>query len=279
MQIVRVVVLGSLLACAAPTDPKEAALIAAAARHSQTPDDLDAAIWHGRQLGYLGRFDAAIEVYTRALAQHQDDPHLLRHRGHRHISLRQFEAAVADLTRAAAGLVGRPDEVEPDGIPNARNTPTSTLHSNVWYHLGLAHFLRQEYDDALRAYGECEKVARNPDMLAATLHWKYTTLRRLGRHAEASVCVAGVRADWDIIENHDYHRLLLMYRGDLDLTAMLATLEGGKATTLASAGFGVASYLRADGRRVEADALCRRIVAEAPVAAFGRIAAEVDLGR
>ncbi len=268
-----------LTACAAAVGPEAAALRAAEARHAQAPDDVDAAVWHGRRLAYVGRIADAIDVYTRALARHGDEPHLLRHRGHRYISLRRFDLAVADLTRAAACIAGTPDEVEPDGIPNARGIPTSTLHGNVWYHLGLACFLRRDYEAALRAYVECEKVARNPDMRAATLHWKYTTLRRLGRDAEARDAIAGVRADEDIIENHDYHRLLLMYRGDLTVDEVTATLDGGKATTLASAGFGVASYLRAEGRTADADALCRRIVASAPAGAFGRIAAEVDLAR
>ena len=63
---------------------------------------------------------------------------MYRHRGHRYVSIREFDRAIADLEYAATLIEGTEDEIEPDGMPNAMNIPVSSLHSNIWYHLGLA---------------------------------------------------------------------------------------------------------------------------------------------
>jgi tetratricopeptide (TPR) repeat protein len=179
----------------------EEALAEARQRSYADPGDADASIWLGRRTAYLGRFRDAIELYTRGMQRHPRDPRFYRHRGHRYITIRDFDRAIADLDRAASLVGGREDEIEPDGIPNARNIPTSTLQSNIWYHLGLAHYLEGDFERALRAYRSCLDVSKNPDMLVATSHWLYMTLRRLGRDAEAARVLEPIRPDLDVIEN------------------------------------------------------------------------------
>ena len=82
---------------------------------------------------------------------------------------------------AAALIEGTDDEVEPDGLPNALGIPVSTLHSNIWYHLGLARYLKGDYEGAVQAYGRGLEVSRGPDNVVSTTHWLYMALRRLGR--------------------------------------------------------------------------------------------------
>ena len=36
-------------------------------------------------------------------------------------------------------IAGKEDSIEPDGMPNPQNIPVSSLHTNIWYHLGLAY--------------------------------------------------------------------------------------------------------------------------------------------
>ena len=72
------------------------------------PDDADALIWLGRRTAYLGRFREAIAVFTLGMEKHPGDPRFLRHRGHRYISVRELDMAVADLARAGEALQGRP---------------------------------------------------------------------------------------------------------------------------------------------------------------------------
>ena len=119
----------------------EAQLASARSAYDRTPADADSIIWLGRRLGYLGRIREAIDVYTRGIARHPENPWLYRHRGHRYITVREFDNATADFERARQLVQGKPDEIEPDGQPNPQNTPIGTLHSNIDYHLALALYL------------------------------------------------------------------------------------------------------------------------------------------
>jgi len=101
-------------------------LAAAQAALDQDPASAEAIIWVGRRTAYLGRYRDAIGVFTTGIEKHPTDPRMLRHRGHRYITIRQFDKAIADLGKAATLVKDRPDEVEPDGQPNAKNIPTST---------------------------------------------------------------------------------------------------------------------------------------------------------
>src|SRR5262249_20057631 len=142
------------------------------------------------------------------------DPRLYRHRGHRYITTRKIEFALADLDQAATLVKGQPDQIEPDGQPNARNTPTTTLQSNIWYHLALARYLSGDFGHAADDWQRARDAAKNPDNLVATSHWLYLSLRRANRADDAKAVLAPVRSDLDVIENGSYLSLLLLYKGD-----------------------------------------------------------------
>lgn len=246
--------------------------------YGRNPDDADATIWMGRRVAYLGRYREAIEHFSEGVEKHPDDPRMYRHRGHRYITVRDFPKAIVDLSRAAQLIAGKPDQVEPDGQPNARNTPTSTLNTNVYYHLGLAHYLSGDYGKAADAYRECLAFSKNPDMLAATTYWYYLTLGRLGRAAEASALLARITPDMDIIENGSYFRLLRMFQGAATADSLLA---GGAGLDAVTTRYGVAAWHLNNGRRAQGVSLLNEIVDGYPQQwpAFGSIAAEADLAR
>lgn len=243
------------------------------------PDDADAWIWLGRRLAYLGYYREAIAAYTAGLARHPDDPRLLRHRGHRWITVRELDSAMYDLAGAAQLAYDLPDAVEPDGQPNARGIPTSTLQFNIWYHFGLTHYLRGDLVQALTGYRECLDVSGNPDALVATSHWLYMTLRRMGSTVAAARVLERITPDMDVIENHAYHRLLLMYKGEMSADALLAEAAGSDGVQNATIAYGVGNWWLSNGDTTRALDLFRRIVAGPQWAAFGHIAAEADLAR
>lgn len=264
----------------------ERQLAEARAGHEAAPDDADALIWHARRAGYLGRYREAIALLDEGVRKHPEDARMYRHRGHRHITVRELEAAVRDLSRAAELVRGRTDEVEPDGMPNRHGIPTSTLQSNIWYHLGLAHYLRGDFDRALAAYREAMKVSTNDDMHVATADWLYMTLRRLGRDAEAAEVLEPITGDMRILENDAYHRRLLMYKGELPPEALLAELPpeallagDGDALQMATQGYGVGNWYLYNGEPERAREVFRRVVAIGNWPSFGHIAAEAELQR
>src|SRR5262245_12831972 len=168
-------------------------LAAAEARWKEAPADLDAIVWYGRRLAYAGRLDEALAVFSAGLARHPDEPELLRHRGHRYLSMRRFEEARRDLERAAAELEGAPDRVELDAAPNDFEVPRGTLHTNVWYHLGLAYHCLGRDEEAARAFAQCLARATNDDFRVAAAYWRALALIHLGR-GEAARALAGLYA-------------------------------------------------------------------------------------
>ncbi len=258
----------------------EAQLADARRAYERAPAELDSIIWYGRRLAYLGRLREAIEVYTDGLRRFPENPWLLRHRGHRYISVREFDLAVHDLARAAQLVAGTPDVVEPDGQPNAAGVPTGTLHSNIGYHLALAYYLRGDWAKAAAVAQEEVTAATNDDRRVSMAHWLYMSLRRAGRDADAARVIAPMGRHMRIVENQAYHRLMLFYKGELPADSVLTVgPDGQMSTSDASAAYGVANWHLYNGRRDEAMDLFERIVAGGQWGAFGAIAAETDLAR
>jgi tetratricopeptide (TPR) repeat protein len=238
----------------------------------------EAIIWMGRRQAYLWRYRDAIETFTKGIARYPNDARMYRHRGHRYITTRQFDLARRDLEKAAALIRGKADEVEPDGAPNPSGQPRSTLQFNIWYHLGLAHFLRGDFGKALDAYRACLAVSKNDDAVVATSDWLWMTLMRLGRKDEAAKVLERITPQMDILENGAYHRRLLMYKGLEKPEALLGT-AGGDATTIATQGYGVGNYFLVTGDTARARGVFEQVVKGSSWNAFGFIAAEADLAR
>ena len=252
----------------------QAQLAEAVAAWEKNRDDADALIWVGRRTAYLARYREAIDIFTQGIARHPADARMYRHRGHRYLTVREIDRAIADLEKADALIAGRPDVVEPDGMPNARNIPTSTLNSNVWYHLALAYYLQGDFNRAAATWRRALDAVANADNLVASGNWLYLALRRAGRDAEAARVLEPVTADLDVIENGSYHQLLLMYKGERTPEAVLAAADADAAVQ-----YGVSAWLLVNGRRREAEAIWARLLAGRDWAAFGYLAAEAEVAR
>jgi len=258
----------------------EAQLASARAAYERSPSNPDSIIWLARRLAYLGRIRESIDVYSNGIRLHPANPWFYRHRGHRYITLRRFDDAIRDLERAAEVVKGKPDEIEPDGQPNARNIPIGTLHSNIDYHLALAYYLKGNYECALPIYRRELTSAGNDDRRVSIAYWLYMSLRRMGRHPEAEQVVAPITRDLTVIENETYLRLLLMFKGALPADSVLpAAADGQMSVTDATAAYGVGNWHLVNGRRDEAMQVFRRILAAGQWGAFGYIAAEAEVAR
>lgn len=257
---------------------EQAALLAdARAQRDARPDDVEAWVWVGRRQAYLGRYREAIATYTHALDRFGPEPQVLRHRGHRYLTVRRFAVAIDDFERAAELIEGRDDEVEADGLPNALDQPTSTLGTNIYYHLGLGHYLRRDFEAAIKAYERCLELSRNDDMGVATLYWLYLAERRLGNEASARARLDSIDATTEVIENHAYLDLLRVFRGERDADEILAAAREAGPAALATTGYGIAAWRQLGGDSAQAVKLWRDIVEAGAWASFGSIAAEAEV--
>lgn len=256
----------------------EAQLATAVAEREKNRDDADALIWVGRRTAYLGRFREAIGIYTDGINQHPNDARMYRHRGHRYLTVREIDLAIADFEKAVSIITaggGQPDQVEPDGQPNARNIPTSTLHSNIYYHLALGYYFKRDYVRAADGWRKARDVVRNADNLVAASHWLYLSLRRAGQAEAAAAVLAPIDARLEVIENGSYHSLLLMYKGERTPEDVLkAAGEGSGATAVR---YGVSAWYLINGKRREAEQLWATILAGSDWPSFGHLAAEAEV--
>jgi tetratricopeptide (TPR) repeat protein len=252
-------------------------LAIAQAAFDSDPSEMNT-IWLGRRLAYLQRYREAVDLFSAGLERFPQSYRLYRHRGHRHITLRDFDAAIADFARAYALMPKDVTETEPDGMPNALGIPLSNTQFNVLYHHALAHYLKGEWLAAERLWRECLDYADNPDLQVATRDWLYMTLRRLGEPAAAAEVIAAIPRNIEVIEDQAYLRRLRLYRGELSPEALLA--DGiDDSQLLVTQGYGVANWYLYEGQPERAAEIRRRILGTGAWAAFGYIAAEADSHR
>lgn len=263
-------------------------------------------VFLGRLKNYLGKPEEAIDVMTEGLRHHPDDVYLLRHRGHRYITVRRLDEAVADLERAEELARPMEDEIEfyqkeveldlanlilghvdrllpapmpitPETLERYKDTYKGTLKSCIGYHLALGYYLRGEFDRAVDAYRATLPFCVDDDMRVATWDWLYMSLQRAGRAAEAADLLASIPSSLHVVEG-SYDLRVRLYRGEVSPEAVLDA-TGVAPLALATRGYGVANWYLYSGRTDEAVALLRRIVATGAKHAFGHVAAEIDLAR
>jgi hypothetical protein len=104
------------------------------------------------------------------------------------------------------------------------------------------------------------------------------TARRMGREDEAKRLLEPITKELNVIENGSYHRLLLMYKGEVPEAEILNAVDEG--LDLVTIGYGVGNWHFYNGRKDEAVAVWRKILAqEDQWPAFGYIAAEAEIAR
>lgn len=238
-------------------------------------------VWLARREGYRYHYNEAIKILSQGLEKYPNSYKLFRHRGHRYLSIREFNKAIADFQMAASLMPRQPLEIEPDGQPNKINKPLSNVQFNVWYHLGLAHYLKGDFESAEKAYLQCLDVSDNDDLITATADWLYMTYRRMEKPDEAGKVLELIREDMNIIENDSYYLRLQMYKGMLPPDDLLK-VSGENADVdlaLATQGYGVANWYLCEGDTTRAIEIFKQVTAGKHFSAFGFISAEADLQR
>jgi len=243
-----------------------------------TPTSLDALIWYGRFTAYAGNYREAINIYTSGLKQFPNNSRLLRHRGHRYISLREFDKAIEDLSEAVLLIQGKENMVEEDGMPNAQNIPVSSMHGNIYYHLGLAHYLKGNLSAAKEAYENCLQTSPNPDNVVSATHWLYMIGRRMNDPENAEKYLSNIQAEMNVIENQSYHKACLFYKGELPLEEVYDPSSEATASNSALK-YAVGNWYLYNGQPEQAQGIFNTILAGDDWASFGYIAAESDMVR
>lgn len=244
---------------------------------AEAPDDVELLIAAARVRRNFWQYRQEMALYTRAMELAPNDWRLYRFRGHRHISLRDFAAAAADLERAR--------ELAP-------------ANWDVAYHLGLAYYLAGRFEEAadeyLRCLGladspeaseaqspefrSCSQNRHDPESLVAMTEWAVRAALRAGREDAATRLLAEIPQGLEVQENVAYYHDLLFYKGVMTADQLLN--PGPEAPyRRETVGYGVANWLLVQGDSAGAVELLEELVRDPWWPGFGRIAAEVELAR
>ena len=246
-------------------------------KYMDYPMNPDNAVWYGRRLAYAGDYREAIRVFSDGILDNPNDPQFYRHRGHRYVTIREFDRAIADLEKAAEMIKGKANVVEQDGAPNEHGIPVSTLHGNIYYHLGLAYYLKQDFENAKRVYDLDHGVARNDDNRVSIAHWRYMIRRRMGdTHEDAKYVLDDINQDMNILENHTYHKLALFYKGEVTEAEISEGMDVENSADAATA-YGLANWYLYNGDIDKGKAMMEKMLNARAWGSFGYIAAEADL--
>ena len=197
----------------------------------------------------------AVQTFTRALAIWPDDAMLYRWRGHRNLSVRDFDAAMADLTRGY-GL--------------------DSTNYGILYHLGVLRFVRGDFHAAADAFARAQRRAPDGGELAGSTDWLWMALQRAGRSSEATAML-GRRPD-TLPAANAYVKRLRLYRGEIAPEAVFAVADTTDVD-VATLAFGLGNWYLVRGDTTRAQAQFERSVASGGWPAFGFIASEAELAR
>ncbi|MGZ8468763.1 MAG: tetratricopeptide repeat protein [Gemmatirosa sp.] len=222
---------------------------------AEQPRDVGRIVALGLAQSGARQFREAIATFDRGLALAPDDPVLLRWRGHRLLSVREYDRALADLTRGA------------------RLDSTSY---GIWYHLGVLRFLRGEFALAADAFARAQPQAPDPGELAGSTDWLWMALQRGGRGAEAQAMLA--RRPDSLRTTAAYAQRLRLYRGEIGPDAVLGPADTTDVA-VATLSYGVGNWHLVRGDTTQARTWFARAVASGGWPAFGFMAAEAELRR
>ena len=201
------------------------------------------------------QFREAIGTFSRGLTMAPENAMLYRWRGHRYVSVRDYDRAEADFKRGLA---------------------LDSANYGIWYHLGVLRFIRGDFAGAAAAFARAQPLAPDAGELAGATDWLWMSLARAGRRAEGDAMLR-TRPD-SLATTNAYRQRLRLYRGEIGPDSVLTPADTGDVA-VATLSYGVGNWYLVRGDTAQARRWFERAVASGGWPAFGFMAAEADLQR
>jgi tetratricopeptide (TPR) repeat protein len=219
------------------------------------PGNVDRIIQLGIAQSAIRQFREAIATFTSGLAIAPGNAMLYRWRGHRHLSVREFDRALADLEHGSR---------------------LDSANYGIWYHLGIVRYVRGEFAAAADAFSRA--LRRPPDAaeLAGSTDWLWMSLARAGRTADAAALLD--RRPDSLPTTVAYAQRLRLYRGEIGPDQVLTAADTGDVA-IATLSYGVGNWYLVRGDTARARAWFERSIRSGGWPAFGFIGSEVELRR
>lgn len=204
----------------------------------------------------IQQYREAIATFTRAIAIEPGNALLYRYRGHRYLSVRELDRALADLERGFA---------------------LDSAMYGILYHLGVVRFARGDYHGAADAFARALPLAPDRNELGGSYDWRWMSLMRAGRTAEAAAVMAQVP---DSATNTGYWQRMRLYRGLIGPEQVISGAGDTSGIQVATLSYGLGNWYLVRGDTARAREAFRRAVSIAEGwPAFGFIVSEIELER
>src|SRR6266540_5910062 len=164
------------------------------------------------------QFREAIQTFTRGLTIAPNDAVLYRWRGHRYLSVREFDRALDDLTRGSR---------------------LDSTNYGIWYHLGIVRYARGDFAAAADAFARAQRRPPDAAELAGATDWLWMALSRAGRAAEARAMLD--RRPDSLAAANAYAQRLRLYRGQIGPDDVITAADTGDVA-VATLSYGVGNW-------------------------------------
>ena len=201
------------------------------------------------------QFREAIQTFTKGLAIAPNEVLLYRWRGHRYLSVRQLDSALADLTHGYQ---------------------LDSTNYGVLYHLGIVRFARGEFVAAAEIFSRAQPRAPEASELTGSTDWLWMSLARAGKAAEAKAMLD--RRPDSLPAANAYARRLKLYRGEIGPDAVFTPADTADVQ-VATLAFGIGNWYLVRGDTVSARKWFERSVASGGWPGFAFIISEIELRR
>lgn len=201
------------------------------------------------------QFREAIATFTKGMAIEPRNAMLYRWRGHRYLSVREFDRAEADLKRGLA---------------------LDSTNYGVLYHLGIIRFIRGDFAGAADLFRRAHPHAPDAAEAAGSTDWRWMSLSRAGQKAEAKAWLDG-RPDSLKVANA-YAQRLRLYRGETRPEHLLTPADTADVQ-VATLNFGLGNWYLVQGDAARGRERFEASVRSGGWPGFGFIVSEVELRR
>jgi tetratricopeptide (TPR) repeat protein len=239
------------------SQPDTGAIARAEQALAAAPNNVDRLIDLGIAQSGVRQFREAIATFTRGIEIAPRNAILYRWRGHRYLSVREFDRALADLNKGAS--------------------IDSSVYG-IWYHLGVLRFVQGDFKGAADAFARGRPIAPNAGERAGSYDWGWMSLMRAGRADEARALLASMPDSVPPAAANAYSQRLRLYKGEITPEQVLTPADTGDVN-VATLAYGLGNWYLLKGDRAKAREWFERSIKSGGWPAFGFIASEAELRR
>jgi Tfp pilus assembly protein PilF len=221
------------------------------------PKNVDKVIALGVAQSGARQFREAIATFTKGLEFAPNNAMLYRWRGHRHLSVREFDKADADLTRCLA--------IDPNNY-------------GCLYHLGIVNFVRGDFNRAVDLFTRAQPRAPDAGELAGSTDWLWMSMMRAGKRNEAAAMLARRPDSLKAAPGYAYVTRLKLYRGEITPGQVFSPADTADVQ-VATLSYGLGNWYLVRGDTASAKQWFDRAVKSGGWPGFGFIVSEVELRR